>query len=331
MPVGRLWLQRSLRPLMPVYRLVRRRVEYWCARRKAAEAGGGDVPNPIAFVIGSGRSGTTLVGALLAQHEGIRYLFEPWHLWTAINSRTDSNNFYGSLPALCLMDGADCSGEQRERFDRLIRSKGRTPDELVVEKSPINAMRIGYLEAIAPGARYVNVLRDGGDVARSIARIAGQTPYRVGIRQRVNQWWGSDSAKWVSLARDGAAAGYFPDEVHGIEGDLARGAYEWLISVREVDRLRSSLGDRILDVKYDDLMDDPEPVLTGIARFLGVSADEEWLQMGIRSVCPSRYDRGRSIGLPPQMAAAFNSHQEALGFATRAHSAEGPEAGARQP
>ena len=45
-------------------------------------------PAPI-FIIGCGRSGTTLLGKMFDAHPAVRYLYEPYHLWAAIEPATD--------------------------------------------------------------------------------------------------------------------------------------------------------------------------------------------------------------------------------------------------
>ncbi len=318
-PRVRYRLQKWLAPLSPWYRLIRRRTDYWRALRRADHPKSGRASLPVAFIVGSGRSGTTLLGALLAAHPDIAYVFEPWHLWTAINPLTDSNNFHEQINALCIMDGSHWDESQTARFDSLIRRWKRSRgSRVVVEKSPINAMRIGYLEMLAPGSRYIHIARDGGDVARSIARIAGRPPYRVGRRQLVNHWWGVDESKWRALARDGAAAGHFPEEVEALDDGYGRGAYEWLVSIREVERHRGQLADRILDVRYHDLIHDPQSVMTSICDFLGLPIEKGWLKKGRDAIRPRALEPAPQITLPPHMAQAFNELQAELGFPTRA-------------
>lgn len=323
MPVGRSRLERLLRPVMPLYRLARRRTEYrWARYRAHRPQGSGGLQTPAAFILGSGRSGTTLVGALLGSHPDVVYLFEPWHIWAAINPLTDSLGRYEEQPGRCMMDQSQWDAAQSCRFEALVRSRGRRSGaRLVVEKSPINTMRIGWLEALAPGSRYLNVLRDGGDVAGSVARVADQRPYRVGLCQLVDQWWGVNQAKWKALAAEGAASGYFSDEVASLSGNLEKGAYEWLVSLGETERARPGLTDRICDVRYDGLTAHPAEVMLEMARFLGLEVDQEWIERGVSAVGAPSMRSHAPLVLPPRMAASFNTYQAALGFPTRARPA----------
>jgi hypothetical protein len=50
------------------------------------------------FIIGCGRSGTTILGATLAQHQLVTYLNEPCHLWFSAYPETDIWDTEGVLP-----------------------------------------------------------------------------------------------------------------------------------------------------------------------------------------------------------------------------------------
>jgi hypothetical protein len=49
---------------------------------------------------------------------------------------------------------------------------------MVVEKSPRNALRIPFLRAVFPEARFVVIVRDGRDVACSLMPGIGGTEWR---------------------------------------------------------------------------------------------------------------------------------------------------------
>jgi hypothetical protein len=148
------------------------------------------IARPPAFVTGCGRSGTTILGAVLGQHPELEYFFEPWHLWATVDPLNDVSNLFYRLEGRLLRDRDEASDEPRRRFRRLFIARGERSGKLVVEKTPQNAMRIGYLEALAPGARFIHIVRDGGDVCQSIVRAAAVTSYRIFGRPNYNKWWG---------------------------------------------------------------------------------------------------------------------------------------------
>jgi hypothetical protein len=276
-----------------------------------------EVPAPI-FIIGCGRSGTTLIGELFAAHPAVSYLFEPYHLWAAIEPAADFVQLYARGEHHCLLDANSATVTARRRFRRLMSPP---PGFTLVEKSPINALRIGYLDVVAPGARFVHIVRDGVEVARSIEKMAARTR-RMAFRPPLNDWWGVGGSKWAALERDGQAAGYHAEDVHQLTTDAQRGAYEWLLSLREVDRWRAYLGSRLVEFRYQDLTADPSQTLQAIADPLRLSCPNWWLEQSPARVKPVHNWHGECLALPDQMCTDFNSLQESFGFKRRAGTAE---------
>ncbi|MGA3067874.1 MAG: sulfotransferase, partial [Tepidisphaeraceae bacterium] len=133
-----------------------------------------------AFLIGCGRSGTTVVGDVINRHPQVSYFFEPYHLWATIDPTIDVLNLYYTGSARFLLDAEHFTPDAKRRFNRLIMEPGIAAGKtLVVEKTPFNACRVGYLDQLRPGCKYVHLLRDGVDVARSIDRLSRDQTYRI--------------------------------------------------------------------------------------------------------------------------------------------------------
>jgi hypothetical protein len=294
----------------------------WQAERLARRPAGDDSvpdPAPMAFIFGCGRSGTTMLGGLFSTHPEVCYLREPGYMWSAIEAETDCFNLYHRIDGRCLMDAAHAGPETRARFARVMLSTlRRSGRKLLVEKTPINAMRIGFLEALAPQVKYVHIVRDGVDVSRSIERIATTSAYKMGGKSNMNQWWAVDNVKWHTLVRDGAAAGYHADEARRLDDHLTMGAYEWIVTLLEVDRYREALGNRLLEIRYPDLTEDHGAVLEKTCRFLDLDAPPDWLLEADRIVGPARRHDGPDVILPDSMCGAFNAFQQRFGFENRA-------------
>jgi hypothetical protein len=60
----------------------------WTVRQSSSDEQPQQLPLPV-FIIGCGRSGTTILGQVLSAHPEVYYLFEPYHLWAAIDPMTD--------------------------------------------------------------------------------------------------------------------------------------------------------------------------------------------------------------------------------------------------
>ncbi len=272
---------------------------------------------PITFLVGCGRSGTTILGKVMATHPQISYRFEPYHLWAAVDQRSDVLNLYHQGSAQLMMDEDLVSEDSHNLFSRLFWPSKQA--QMMLEKTPLNVFRIGYLRALAPHARFVHIVRDGVDVAHSISRLATGSPYKIAGKPDLNQWWGIAGEKWNRLQREGAQAGYWPNEVEQLTKESQRGAYEWLTSLAEMDRWRKPLGSQLCEIVYEQFVEEPEQVLRQLCDFLGLSAPAEWLTLAASEIRLQK-SLARTIELPEDMAEAFNDYQHRYQFSQSARS-----------
>jgi hypothetical protein len=291
----------------------------WSAQRRAGRASHADGAPwdlPPAFILGCACPQLMTLGRLLATHPQAHAKIDPSHAWAAIDERTDTANLYGQTQGMVLMDTRHASSRARTRFNRLFFA-GRA-DTLIVEVTPNNVCRIGFLEGLAPSARYLHIVPSGLDATRFIGAIADTKPLKIAGRSGFNPWWGADDAKWAALARDGAGAGYFAAEIGLLETHAQRAAYEWLVSLAEADRWRFKLGARFSEITTNDLATKPLPTLTAVCTHLGLAAEPGWLTDAAADLVRQLVAEGEPLRLPPRMAAAFNAQQERFGFPGRA-------------
>lgn len=115
----------------------------------------------LVFVVGAPRSGTTLLGDMLACHPRIRQWYEPYFVWDRHfrNAAHDERGAADATPPVKRYIRSHCA-----RFRR------RSGADLIVDKSPRNSLRIPFIQAVFPRARIIHILRDGRDVTLSIHR-----------------------------------------------------------------------------------------------------------------------------------------------------------------
>lgn len=313
-------------PLKPLARTAKLRLLKHRAGRLvrvpvAAERGESPALPPPAFIFACGRSGTTVLGKVFGLHEGVAYLREPYHLWAAIEPALDVTNLHVRTQPRLWWDQSQVTDAMRTRFARLILGeRERSGRRVLIEKTPHNVYRIGMLEALTHGdGRFIHIVRDGVDVARSIDRLASNQPYKMAGRADYNQWWGSNNLKWQRLEAEGPAHGHFTaGAVAQLISNAQRGAYEWLTSLGEADRWRATLGERLLEITYRDLTRDTKGVFARLAEHVGAAAPDEWLAQAEAMVSPERKNKGGELRLPPHMAEQFNKYQERYGYENRA-------------
>lgn len=120
-------------------------------------------PLNIALVIGCARSGTSILGELIAAHPDVRYVFEAVTVWERGGSgENDSHRLIAAhaTPAL-----------SKETRDWAAATVGNA--SILVEKSPRNILRVPYVRAIFPEAKLIHIVRDGRDVACSMVPGCG--------------------------------------------------------------------------------------------------------------------------------------------------------------
>ena len=143
------------------------------------------ITRPI-FIIGCGRSGTTIFGTALSKHKKITYLNEPRHLWFSAYPETDiwtpkAHSRNGRL----VLTFADVEGRKSRKLSQLFRFETiKTGRPILIEKLPINNFRLSFIHKIFPDARFIHIYRNGIEVARSIEK-----------RSVRGNWFGANSYK----------------------------------------------------------------------------------------------------------------------------------------
>jgi hypothetical protein len=128
------------------------------------------------IIIGAPRSGTNLLMNLLGSHRRLAAISEPRIIWRFGNdARSDLLRPEHARP--------EVRRHIRARFARMVRERER---ERFVEKTPSNALRPGFVDAVFPDCRFVNITRHGADAVLSV-RDAWQR--RSGVRGFRRQRW----------------------------------------------------------------------------------------------------------------------------------------------
>jgi hypothetical protein len=211
------------------------------------------------FIVGSSRSGSTLLRLMLASHSRIAIPSETWYLTALVegfpcdrplqgNEITDAiavmTNHY-TWPDMGL-DAAEVRGrvanlgtvrlrdlvEVVYRWHMEVEGKSRWGD-----KTPGYIEIVPWLAVLFGDAKFIHLIRDGRDVAKSFARAGWHGPWMLGLTR-----------EWS----------------RAIELDAKLG--------------KTQLKERVLRVLYEDLVLEPEATLRKICAFIDESFEAQMLQ-----------------------------------------------------
>lgn len=214
------------------------------------------------FLLGCGRSGSTIFGETLGMHPDVAYLNEPRHIWT-YESRTDVWSTRAEERGGNLALGAeDVTREVEARVDRAFRAqlaiRGRSR---LIEKLPENCFRMGFIRAIFPDGRFIHLIRHGYAVARSIAKLA-----------EADLWYGEADYKWEMLEKLCRDTG----EIQALElaeDPFVRGLIEWKLSIasaREYAKLLPRTD--YMEIRFEDLVQNPVRTTRDALSFLDLDS-----------------------------------------------------------
>jgi hypothetical protein len=243
------------------------------------------------FILGCGRSGTTLTGELIGRHPGVRYLNEPRHLWT-VDPRTDT---WSRPHAQVVLTNEDVTSDVANDLRRAFSAKSRSANRRrIVEKTPINCFRVRYIDSIFPDAHFVHVLRDGRDVAASIGELCktdGRSPSRrVSLMSRARgsnkwgPWYGKEDVKWHAL-RDLASDDGVPYLSAADSDPLLRGLVEWRLATTSACRDLAAIdASRCVEFRYEELVRAPGETMSRVLDAVNLAPDSGVTGQALRRV-----------------------------------------------
>ena len=264
MSVDRKALKKSLRTNFdPGPRDALNRVGLW-ARRAVHLPGlvtGGKLDRPI-FIVGAPRSGTSMLYAILrASSQLANWPGEAHEVWEA--------DFHPALRGWSsnALDAADARGEAGERIKRAFYLVAGSRRRLI-DKTPRNALRVPFVDALFPDARYVFLVRDGRDNVNSLIN-AWRTPrYRTYRLPDPHAIPGADPNWWKFVLYPGWEA----DRTGPLEVVAAK---QWVSSNDSAAVALEPLGGRARTIRYEDFVDDPEACTGTILHGLGLPYEDQ--------------------------------------------------------
>jgi hypothetical protein len=214
-------------------------------------------PERPVFLVGCARSGTSILGEVMAVHPRITYLYEVSAIWNRVLPERPDHR----------LTRADAAPEVVARLREELSARLMDPRrDLLVEKNPKHTLRIPFLDAAFPDCRVIHLIRDGRDTVASLM-----------FRNRGASWGHLKVPGWEELLAR------YPVENH------IRCAYQWrdAVSIGRADGRALSPG-RYHEVRFESLVREPQSAVEEVMRFLELEPAAE-----VEAVLPRIQDATR--------------------------------------
>ncbi len=222
-------------------------------RRRAAALIAGPAPPPAPFVVGVPRSGTTLLRLMLDAHSEL-----------AIPPET---HFIPKLIKLCEKG----PGDTRENALELITNHRRWPDfEITARSLEEHLYAAGKLDATAVVRAFYGTYAD----AQGKSRWGEKTPQYLQMMGRIARTL--PEARFVHIIRDGRDVALSLLSVEWGATSVQAAAEQWVNEIRTA-RGKVARLPHYMEVRFEQLVADPEPLLRDVSRFLELPFEEQML------------------------------------------------------
>lgn len=213
------------------------------------------------FIIGCGRSGTTILGKTLSQHSEIKYLNERRDLWHKVypefniwNQNTKNPQLFANEKNVDIMKSSILN-------NLFFREQVIGKSSILLEKLPINNFRLDFLNETFPNAKYIYLRRNGLEVSKSIEKRIKKRNWFTGEKENLLKKY----AKNKNINTE-------------VETDFERGMWEWKLSIEQSNMFFQKLDNKkFISLSYKDFIDNTSEELKNIFNFMNLDYSEEIL------------------------------------------------------
>lgn len=268
------------------------------------------IDRPI-FLVGSGRSGTTILYHVLCGHPELAWFSNYNERWPK-QARVASCSWLYTLPSLQRWRGkglpvpseayavwdlarpvADspcdprlnethAASEESERTRALVAANLKHHGKArFLNKNTRNTRRMRYLQNIFPDALFIHVLRDPRAAIASLLKVEWWPTMKVWCQNQIT------AQEWAAQGRD----------------PVTLAAHLWATEVRCVSEDRRALApEQYFEVRYEEFMREPEQVLRRVLRFCDLKWTSGFERFIESFALKSMNDKFKKQFTPPQLA-----------------------------
>ncbi len=232
---------------------------------------------PPVFIVGTGRSGTTILGVVMSMHKDIGFLNEPKVIWASLNKNDDLIGSYSEGDARYRLYEKDASSSIVQGAHRIYGAYLKIcRSKIVLDKYPEMIFRVPYLKKIFPNSKFLFLSRNGWDTCSSI----NQWSERLGEEKngKVHNWWGVDDRKWLLLVEqlipEHSDLSPHKELLLEMSDHRHRAAVEWIVTMREGVSLLNSFPEAVLHIPFERLASNTEETMDKVSKFLDLRDDQ---------------------------------------------------------
>jgi hypothetical protein len=256
-----------------------------------------EINSPI-FIVGVPHSGNSWLGKILGLHPKVVNVKETNYIWMWGNSNKPND----------VLKATDLTSRIETHIkNRVVNHLNISSNERLCDKTPRNCLRIPFLHALFPDAKFILVIRDGRGVIRSIQRQnvkPSNEVMRKEIFYRLKNVPITDlslylpRAKWIFNRLMGKSIDYWGVRPPGWQDWVREYSQPVVIAKQwvEANAIAREDGKNLLDgsfleIRYEDLILNPGRYIAEVTDFLGLNDIDLLMQCARETADPQRVHR----------------------------------------
>lgn len=272
------------------------------------------VKQPI-YILGTGRSGTTILGVIMSMHKSVGFLNEPKAIWYSVYKNEDIIGSYSSSAGSYQLSSIDATPKLKKELNNIYNTYLRFSfSKRLVDKYPELIFRMPFLLEIYPDAKCIFLVRNGWDTISSIDLWSK----RIGLQKNgdTHNWWGLNNRKWNCLKEQILKNDSYFNSVlpylDELDNHTDYAALEWIATMRKGQECALKFPDNILKIKFEDLTSNVSTTLNQITKFTNLKEDYVFMDYATETLRPVK--ARDSVEIHHSIKQIFHKTMVSLGY-----------------